>query len=204
MNDDASATVDYSGLLTEKTHAPLLSKRSLAIGLGICAAALVIAASVHVPGALRHRRLVEKYASAEGLEPELILAMISVESKGRKKAVSPKGAVGLMQIMPDTAKEVALKNGMPAPSKTDLFNPDTNIRLGVSYFASLLKRYNNDLTLALAAYNAGPGTVHEWRSKHPDLSSGELRAKAFFSETKAYVTTVLAKRDAMKKKETAR
>lgn len=201
-NDEASGTVDYSKLLTAKERAPLLSKRALAIGLGVCAAALVLVASIHVPGARRYRPFVEKYAQAAGLEPELVFAMISVESKGKEGAVSPKGAVGLMQILPATAKEVALEAGMSAPSNSDLFDPDTNIRLGVSYFAKLVRRYGNDLTLALAAYNAGPRRVHEWRSGHPGLSSEELCARVFYPETKAYVIAVLTKMDAMKRKET--
>ncbi len=104
-----------------------------------------------------------------------------------------------MQIMPRTAREIALENNMDPPSRSDLFDPAVNIRLGVSYLAKLLGRYDNDLTLALAAYNAGPGSVHGWRSRYPDLSSQELCTKAFYPETRAYVVSVLARRDAIKK-----
>ncbi len=194
-----SDTFDYTGLLAKEKPVPMLSASALAVGLGVCAAALVLAASVHTQGVRRYRSFVEKYASAKGLEPELVLAIISVESKGREGAVSPKGAVGLMQIMPSTARGIALEDGMAPPSRSDLFDPATNIRLGVSYLGKLLGRYDNDLTLALAAYNAGPRRVHEWRSRYPDLSSRELCMKAFYPETKAYVAMVLTRRDAMKR-----
>ena len=117
MNDDTSDTFDYTGLLAAEKHVPRLSTRSLAVGLGVCAAALIIVANGHSPGVLRYRSFVEEYASAKGLEPELVLAIITTESKGRERAVSPKGAVGLMQVLPSTAREVALENSMPPPSR---------------------------------------------------------------------------------------
>lgn len=199
MNGDTSDTFDCTGLLSEEKRVPQLSTRALAVGLGVCAVALVLSTSVHIPGVRRYHSFVEEHALAKGLEPELVLAMISVESNGRKGAVSPKGAVGLMQILPSTAREIALKNGMVPPSHSDLVDPDTNIRLGVFYLDKLLGRYDNDLTLALAAYNAGPRRVSEWRSRYPDLSSRELCMKAFYPETRTYVAAVLARRNAMKR-----
>ncbi len=199
MNDDTSEIFDYTRLLAVDKRASRLSTRALAAGLGVCAAALVLAASIHAPGVHRYRPFVEEYALAKDLEPELVLAMISVESMGAERAVSPKGAVGLMQIMLSTAREVALENSMPPPSHSDLFDPAVNIRLGVSYLHKLLGRYDNDLTLALASYNAGPRRVYEWRSRYPDLGSRELCMKAFYPETRAYVVGVLTRRDAIKK-----
>ncbi len=195
----ATDKFDYSRLLGGNSNTPRLSTWIIITGLLLCAAALVVLSVVHAPGIDRYRPLVQKYALPAGVEQELVLAMISVESKGRTRAVSRKGAAGLMQIMPSTAQQIALENGVAAPSVDDLFDPDTNIRLGVAYLSNLLKRYDNDTTLALGAYNAGPRKIREWMSANPGLSSRELCLTAFYPETRQYVISVLKKqRDLMR------
>jgi soluble lytic murein transglycosylase-like protein len=87
-----------------------------------------------------------------------VRAVIQVESAFNPRAVSPKGAMGLMQLMPATAKQFGV---------IDPFNPAENIRAGVSYLRQLLDRYDHDEQLALAAYNAGPGAVDKYGSKVP-------------------------------------
>jgi soluble lytic murein transglycosylase-like protein len=84
------------------------------------------------------------------IDADLLRIMIAVESQGNPRAVSPKGARGLMQLMPDTAAELGV---------TDVFDPEANIEAGTRYLRLLLERYNNDLVKALAAYNAGPERV---------------------------------------------
>ncbi len=96
------------------------------------------------------------------LEPELLNAMIWVESRFMERATSPAGAQGLMQLMPPTAKELAQKLGRPRASS---FDPEFNITAGALYIRKMLDRYDGDLQLALAAYNAGPGNVDTW-TKH--------------------------------------
>lgn len=95
-------------------------------------------------------RLIASHARQQRLAPDLVRAVIQVESGFNPSALSPKGAMGLMQLMPDTATSLGV---------TDPFDAEQNIRGGTAYLRQLLDRYDQDVTLALAAYNAGPGAV---------------------------------------------
>ena len=92
------------------------------------------------------------------LEPELVLAVIHVESRGNTFALSPVGAMGLMQILPSTGTELAQKHDVHWRGDQTLFDPVVNVRLGVAYLHWLAERYDN-LPTALAAYNWGPGRI---------------------------------------------
>jgi len=105
-----------------------------------------------------------------GVSPAMVLAVIAVESAGRPDAVSPKGAEGLMQLIPDTAARFGV---------TDSTDPSQNIRGGVAYLDWLLSRFEGDVVLALAGYNAGEGAVDRNGGVPP------------FAETRAYVPKVL-------------
>ena len=105
------------------------------------------------------------------LEPGLLNAMIWVESRFVERATSPAGAQGLMQLMPPTAKELAQKLGRPRASSYD---PEFNITAGALYIRKMLDRYDGDLELALAAYNAGPGNVDKWTKHGADLPPRSL------------------------------
>jgi soluble lytic murein transglycosylase-like protein len=94
--------------------------------------------------------LIVEHAHLNGIRPDLVRAVIQVESAFNPVAVSSKGAMGLMQLMPTTAQVFGVGNP---------FNPRENVRAGVAYLRQLLDRYDNDEQLALAAYNAGPGAV---------------------------------------------
>jgi soluble lytic murein transglycosylase-like protein len=96
------------------------------------------------------RALAIAAAKRRGLDPDLVLAVISVESAFRKDAVSPKGAQGLMQLMPGTARELGVK---------DVFDPAQNLDAGTRYLTALLEEFKGDIRLAIAAYNAGPNAV---------------------------------------------
>ncbi|HEX9803537.1 MAG TPA: lytic transglycosylase domain-containing protein [Gammaproteobacteria bacterium] len=111
-------------------------------------------------------------ARAFSLEPALIHAVISAESGYNPLARSPKGAKGLMQLMPGTAKRYGVENPL---------DPEQNIHGGAAYLSYLLKLFGNDLNLALAAYNAGEGTVMEYGNRIPP-----------YRETKQYVPKVLS------------
>ncbi len=195
MSDD-NIVLDYFKLGHPRT--PSLPTRSmLALGLVLCIASLLFLASSHIAVEERYRPIVEKHAESLGLETDLVLAVIGVESRGRRFAQSPKGALGLMQLLPATAEDMARRANVEYTSNQDLFDPEINIHLGMVYLSRLLKRYNNDVILALGGYNAGPRRITEWRKRHPGLASSELCARAFFKETRAYVAAVLKRREAL-------
>lgn len=110
-------------------------------------------------------------ALAEGIAPELAFRLVQMESGFSRRAVSPKGAVGYAQLMPATAFEMD-----PSLTYSDLFDRDTNLRLGFRYLRWLLDRYDGDLRLALLAYNRGLGTVDSIRRAGGDPANGYARS----------------------------
>ena len=130
-----------------------------------------------------------EYAHAFSLDPYLVAAVIHCESGNRSDAISPKGAVGLMQIMPDTGAWIAEKLGMDAYSPDMLTDPAVNIRMGCWYLGYLLERFGGALPHALAAYNAGQGNVDKWLADGAYSQEGVL-VKIPFPETENYVKKV--------------
>jgi soluble lytic murein transglycosylase-like protein len=114
--------------------------------------------------------LIVEHARLNDIRPALVRAVVQTESAFNPYAVSPKGARGLMQLMPETAQQFGVKN---------VYNPEENVRAGVAYLRQLLDRYNNDEKLALAAYNAGPGAVDKYGQTIPP-----------YSETRNYVARI--------------
>jgi len=92
------------------------------------------------------------------LDPALMMAVMHVESRFNSFAVSPVGALGLMQILPETGQEMALKHGVAWHGRRTLFDPEINVKLGIAYLRELTDRYGN-ISTALAAYNWGPGRI---------------------------------------------
>jgi len=119
--------------------------------------------------------IVRGIAEQNNVSPSLVLAIIKVESNFKEDAVSHKGAMGLMQIMPDTASWISEKTGL----SNNAYDAMNNIEMGSWYIKYLLDKYNGDETKALAAYNAGHGNVDSW-------DEGEIR----FPETQGYVKKV--------------
>ncbi len=115
--------------------------------------------------------LINLVATEEGLDPGLLRAVVATESRFNSRSVSKKGAVGLMQLMPATAREVGVNNR---------FNPEENLRGGARYLRRMMDRFPSNLNLALAAYNAGPGNVIRFRGIPP------------FPETRRYIAKVMA------------
>jgi soluble lytic murein transglycosylase len=129
---------------------------------------------------LRYEHIVRGHARNYGLDPALLAAVIYQESKFKADARSGSGAIGLMQLLPDTAKGIALHTGGTAFRVDDLYDPEINVRYGAWYLSHLLEKYRDERT-ALAAYNAGQDNVDRWRRSGRAIQ---------FSETRAYVDRV--------------
>lgn len=131
---------------------------------------------------IRYETIVLAHARNYDLPPTLLAAVIYAESKFDATARSDAGAVGLMQLLPETARGIAVRTGGARFEVSDLLDPEINVRYGSWYLRSLLDRYH-DLRTALAAYHAGQGNVDAWRR-----DGGGIR----FPETRHYVARVLA------------
>lgn len=118
------------------------------------------------------------------VDPYLVAALIRQESGFLDHARSPAGAMGLMQVMPATARR------MERVTKRGLYDPTTNVRVGVKFFRILLDRYDSDAELALAAYNAGPGRVDEWLRRYPIENRILFLDLIPFKETRDYVALI--------------
>lgn len=127
------------------------------------------------------------------IDPYLILAIIKTESGFNEKAVSGKNAKGLMQIKDTTAKDVAKDNQNTTSFDYDLHNVDTNIKLGILYFNSLVKKYDGNYYLAICAYNAGMGNVDKWLNQNiVDANLNNAKENNIpFKETKKYLQKVV-------------
>ncbi|MCA1957060.1 MAG: transglycosylase SLT domain-containing protein [Nitrospira sp.] len=127
----------------------------------------------------------------DGVDPFLVAAIIREESQYDWRAVSRVGAIGLMQVMPTTANEVAQRHRLPDVTRDDLFDQETNIRIGVRYIGQLLTRFSGNLVHAVAAYNAGPIAVESWVVAYRGRSDDEFVELIPFQETRQYVKRVL-------------
>lgn len=130
-----------------------------------------------------------KYSDKCNIDPLLILAIIRVESNFKEDSVSLSEAKGLMQIMDATASELATKLNMG--QDYNIFDAETNIQLGTVYISNLLNYYNNNMYLALAAYNAGIGNVNKWIENGTIKKDGSDIENIPFQETRNYVRKVM-------------
>ncbi len=118
-----------------------------------------------------YAEIIAAAAEAHGVDPMLVRALIQVESGYRPRARSPRGAMGLMQLMPSTAREYNVRHP---------FEPKANIEAGIKHLKTLIDRFGDDVGLALAAYNAGTGAVEKFNGIPP------------YRETRSYVSRILA------------
>lgn len=133
-----------------------------------------------------YKDFVKYYASTYNLDPNLVCAIINTESHFNPSAKSSAGALGLMQLMPTTAEELATQLGL---EQVDLFDAETNIHLGCFYLNKLLNEYKT-LETALCAYNAGPGNTNRWLNDTNYSQNGQTLSFIPFEETRNYVRKV--------------
>jgi soluble lytic murein transglycosylase len=130
---------------------------------------------------LEYEGVVHVYARDHDLDPALLAAVVYAESRFDPDARSAAGAVGLMQLLPRTARGIALRTGGTRFVVADLRNPDINVRYGSWYIDHLRAHYHGNVRLALAAYHAGQGNVDRWQREGAGIA---------FPETQAYVDEV--------------
>ena len=135
------------------------------------------------------RDQVDQWSQVRGLDPVLVTSVIRCESGFRRQACSPAGALGLMQLMPETALWLAESEGVEFELEA-LYEADYNIRLGTRYLSLLMERFDQDTLSALAAYNAGPTVVSIWRTPGQPLRMDQIR----YPETRHYVQRVMSTR----------
>lgn len=141
---------------------------------------------------IRHASLIAEAARTYRLDPHLLAGLVRVESAFNPYARSPKGALGLMQLMPETANWIASQRGVPRPDPAELVKPRVNIDYGAWYFRVLLDDFHGDVILALAAYNSGWGRVRGWLGAGAWSGRPDEIDQIPFPETRSYVRRVLA------------
>jgi soluble lytic murein transglycosylase len=137
---------------------------------------------------LRHEDIIRQQSAEKGIDASLIAAVIYAESRFVDQT-SRAGARGLMQITPDTARDIERLSGGQTFVLDDLSDPDINIRYGTFYLRALLDRFDGNLVAALAAYNAGPGNADSWGGSAMSLDDIQI------AETQGYVADVLDKQE---------
>ena len=126
-----------------------------------------------------------------GVEPALVYAVMREESGYRPGVVSTAGALGLLQIMPETGARLARDAGLGAFASEDLLRPEVNIRLGTFYLDELVRRFGGRASAAVGSYNAGPEAVGRWLAERPDLPDDEWVESMPYDQTRKYVKRVL-------------
>ena len=182
----------------------LLFGLALALLAGLAGAVLWVASGaggVHAPGwyarsvhPLRYEDAIRASARRNDLDPALVAAVIYAESRFDAGARSDHGAVGLMQVLPETAAQIAGETGGVTFVPADLEDPRVNIRYGCYYLRSVLDSFGGDSVAAVAAYNAGAGAVSGWEAAARAAGHRLRLADIPYAETRAYVSRVLEAR----------
>ena len=162
---------DASGRLVISDRQMDPSAQTYSVAVGNAFAVVTTKQSLNARAA-NYDELITRHATEQSINPDFVRAVIQAESAFNPRALSLKGAMGLMQLMPSTAALYRVTNA---------FDPAQNIRAGVAYLKSLLTRFNDDQSLALAAYNAGPGAVERYGRTVPP-----------YRETRDYVARIRA------------
>lgn len=139
---------------------------------------------------MKYENIILEYSKEYGLNPYLITAIIKVESNFNTKALSKKNAMGLMQIRESTGKWIAEKIGIDNFTSEMLYQPETNIKMGCWYIDYLIKYYDGNVKLALAAYNGGQGNVSKWLKDENFSDDGSSLKDIPFAETRYYIEKI--------------
>jgi soluble lytic murein transglycosylase len=137
------------------------------------------------------QEFVTPYAKKYGVDELLVYSIIREESRFQKDVVSPADAVGLMQLIPPTARAVARQIGINGFTTAMLTIPKINIEMGIFYFKQVLDQFNGDIELAMASYNAGPGRAADWKVRFYGLEKDEFIEEVPFRETRNYIRRIL-------------
>ena len=156
-------------------------KKILSLLLAVIISSFIFISSFYQIFPIKYKDTIVKYTKQYNLQPELISSLIYAESGFNKDAISGAGAVGLMQVLPSTATEIAEKIDK---TEYDLHNPNDNIEFGCYYLNYLLEYYKGDVVYALCAYNAGLNNVSYWNF------NGDIE-KIPIKQTKNYVKKIL-------------
>lgn len=140
---------------------------------------------------IKYHQEILKAAERYTVDPRLIVAIIRTESNFEENRVSRKGAMGLMQLMPDTADWAIRQGGFKEITLDDVGKPNANIEVGAWYLSYLLTKFEGDLVPAIAAYNAGPSKVSAWLSQKMWNGSPDSLENIPYGETRHYVQRVL-------------
>lgn len=143
---------------------------------------------------LEYEGAIRASARHNDLDPALVAAVIYAESRFDAQARSARGAVGLMQVLPETAAQIARETGGVAFVPADLSDPRVNIRYGCYYLRTVLDMFGGERVAAIAAYNAGAGAVGEWEAAARAAGHDLRVADIPYAETRAYVRRVLEAR----------
>ena len=139
----------------------------------------------------KYSEYVYKYSEENNIDPLLVFAIIKAESNFDKDALSKSGAIGLMQLMPETAKETLQNIGIELTIDDELYDVEKNIKVGTKYYAILCEKYNGKKELALSAYNAGMGNVNKWIEDGIINENGTNIENIPYKETNNYVRKIL-------------
>lgn len=137
---------------------------------------------------IKYESILDKYIQKYSLDKDLVFAVINTESRFKKDAVSSKGAIGLMQIMPETGQWLSEKIGLEDFDTNDLYNIETNVELGCFYLSYLFDKFKDE-KLALCAYNAGATNVYRWLEDEQYSTDGNIHTIPF-KETDKYIKKI--------------
>ena len=198
INDVVAATREWLMLTRNMSKPELAAVSQLTANAGWLNQSIRSAnlAELHDDLSLRfptpYREIYEREARSSKVPETLLYGISRQESAFSPSVVSTAGAMGIMQLMPATAVEIARKSGLKRPVRKQLLQPETNIKLGSRYLAGLLDRYKGNRAVAAAAYNAGPSRANRWLKLNPVNPIDIWIETIPYYETRAYVKNVLA------------